>query len=841
MTKPGMVHLKMLCFTLMLIAETLFADAQKTLKGKITDVTTGEAIPYATVAIKGTSIGTHTDFDGLYTLELTRRADSLTISCIGYVQISVSIGKQAEQIINVALKPASNTLDEVKVTPKGYVNPAWEILRKVVLHKPENDPQQLSSYQYDSYSRIEFDASELSENILHKKGFKKVLSIADSLGISGVAHTPILPLFVSENVSEYYYRSNPSSKREDIKRTRANGVGFEDGLLIAQLTGSTFQQYNFYQNFISAAGKDFVSPITDSWKSWYDYELKNRNAVIDGIPCYQISFKPKREKDLAFTGTMWIAKDNYALYHINATIEPSANLNFIHSVAIQQQMDGAPGRAWLPAKSRILVEVSQVSANTSGLLAKSYVVHKNIKVNTTFPPDFFKESINIADDVRKKDDVFWDANRPDSLTDAEKSVSGLINHVKDLPAVKNYVTIAYLLLDGYYRAGKISFGPILQTYSLNNIEGNRFRLGFKTNTNFSLNWILGGYVAYGTTDRAFKAQGSVDYIISRKNWLETGVSYKHDLNQVALLSDNYLYQQNNLFGTFSGFGKISKRKVFFQDEFDIYIRRDLSKRVAEKVSYSNWTLNPLFPFFFKEPGGTLSTNLVVSEFQFETKWSPGRQPLVSESTNKQVIVKDNASDPVITFRYVLGIKNFLGGDNNFNKFSVNIAQTLKLGWLGRGNYSFLVGYIPSSVPYPLLENHLGNETVFYNPYAFNMMRFFEFASDKYASLSYTQHFEGLLFNSLPLIKNFNWRLLATANVLYGGISKANQDNISLYNRISLRSFGSTPYAEVGCGIENIFRFIRVDFIRRLTYLDNKNSFNEPPKKFGVKVSAQIRL
>ncbi len=830
------------CF-LLLLFETTVVSAQKVIiKGKVTDLNTGEAIPYATVAIKGTSIGTHTNFDGLYRLELNNNRDSVNISCIGYEQSSVLLSKEADQAINIKLKPSSNALEEVRITPKGYINPAWKILQEVVLHKTQNDPRQLDTYQFESYSRLEFDASDLSQNLLNKRGFNKLLFIADSLGLSDGTHTSVLPLFVSETVSDFYYRGNPLSKRENIKRTRTNGVGFEDGTLVAQLTGSTFQQYNFYKNFVSAAGKDFASPISDYWKTWYDYELENKNAEVDGKLCYQISFKPKRIKDLAFTGTIWIAKDNYALYQVKATIEPSANLNFIHRITVQQQMDGASGRAWLPAKNRILVEVDRLSKNTSGLLAKLYTVNKNITVNTTYPTDFFKESIIMADSVQKKDDQFWDTNRPDSITTAEKAVYGLIDEVNDLPAVKNYITIADLLINGYYRAGKISLGPFLQSYSYNNIEGNRFRIGFKTNTNFDKRWILGGYLAYGTKDNDLKYGANVDYIISRKNWTQAGISVMHDLNQVALLSDNYLYQRSNLFGAFTGFGRISRRKVFFENDLELYIRRDLFKGFTEKVNYANWSLNPLFAFSFREPRkGIISHELVVSEFSFESKWSPGVQALLSENTNRQVKLKSNVTDPVITFRYTLGLKSFLAGDNTYHKFSLNITQTLKTGRLGRGKYSFSAGYIPSSVPYPLLENHLGNQTFLYNPNSFNLMRFFEFASDKYVSLSYNQHFEGLLFNSLPLVKNFNWRLVGTANILYGGISRTNQENISSYNSIKLKSFGSIPYAEAGYGLENIFRFLRVDFIHRLTYLHNKDAFNVDPKKFGIKISAQIRL
>ncbi|GAC1304994.1 MAG: DUF5686 and carboxypeptidase-like regulatory domain-containing protein [Mucilaginibacter sp.] len=812
------------------------------IKGKVIDAVTEEPVFYATIAVKGTSIGTNSNFDGRFKLELTKRTDSITVSCIGYIRQSFHITRAAEQTLNIRLKPFSQQLREVRVTPKSYVNPAWEIMSEVIKHKPTNDYRALQSYQYESYSRIELDATNFSANLLRKRGFDKAISIADSLHITTVDRLPVLPLFVSETASEFYYRQNPDSKKEDIKRTKTNGVGFEDGTLLAQLTGSTFQQYNFYRNFVSAAGKDFISPIADGWKAWYNYELENRNVVIDGKLCYQISFRPKRSQDLAFTGTIWIAQENYALYQIKATIEPSANLNFIHRISIQQQMEGdGTERPWLPVKTRILVEVNQLTANTSGLLAKSYTAAKNIIVNKDYPAGFFNEGITMADDVLKRDEHFWDMNRPDSLTKAEKSVYSLIDTVKDIPAIRTYITVADLLINGSYRVGGVSFGPFLQTYSYNSVEGSRFRIGFKTNSDFNNKWILGSYIAVRTKNRDVKFGASVDYIFDRKNWTEAGIGFTHDINQVALLSDNYLYQRNNLFSAFTRFGRIDKRKVFDQNFFNAYIQRDIFKTFTEKISFANWSLNPQFLFNFNEPNGQGMGHLLhVSEIHFESKWSPGIQPLLSETFNRPVNLKTDVTQPVLTFRYTLGL-NLFGGDFTYHKFTFNITEILKMGVLGRGRYSLSAGYIPSSVPYPLLENHLGNEIAFYNPYAFNLMHFFEFASDKYASLNYTQHFEGLLLNSIPVIKKFKWRLVGTANILYGSISPTNQHNIYDLNSIPLRGLGSTPYAEAGYGIENIFQFIRVDFIHRLTYRNDPGVFSGNVRNFGVKISAQIRL
>ena len=40
------------------------------------------------------------------------------------------------------------------------------------------------------------------------------------------------------------------------------------------------------------------------------------------------------------------------------------------------------------------------------------------------------------------------------------------------------------------------------------------------------------------------------------------------------------------------------------------------------------------------------------------------------------------------------------------------------------------------------------------------------------SLWLDHHFEGLLLNAMPGVWALDWRLVATANVLYGGLSSA---------------------------------------------------------------------
>jgi hypothetical protein len=39
------------------------------------------------------------------------------------------------------------------------------------------------------------------------------------------------------------------------------------------MIGSSFQEYNFYQNWLNILSKEFVSPIADGWRIYYDYDL----------------------------------------------------------------------------------------------------------------------------------------------------------------------------------------------------------------------------------------------------------------------------------------------------------------------------------------------------------------------------------------------------------------------------------------------------------------------------------------------------------------------------------------------------------------------------------------
>jgi len=92
-----------------------FAQKQA-ITGLVTSAEDGTPLPFASVVIKGTTIGTSTDFDGKFSLEASGE-DVLVFSLIGFTSQEILVGDKTE--INVILDTETTGLDEVVVIGYG--------------------------------------------------------------------------------------------------------------------------------------------------------------------------------------------------------------------------------------------------------------------------------------------------------------------------------------------------------------------------------------------------------------------------------------------------------------------------------------------------------------------------------------------------------------------------------------------------------------------------------------------------------------------------------------------------------------------------------------------------
>lgn len=92
--------------------------ADQPIKGKITDEN-GQALPGVNVVIKGSSIGTSSNAEGIFELKSVSSGQILVFSFIGYVQQEIPVGTQ--EVINIKLLPTAEQLSEVVVVGYGTV------------------------------------------------------------------------------------------------------------------------------------------------------------------------------------------------------------------------------------------------------------------------------------------------------------------------------------------------------------------------------------------------------------------------------------------------------------------------------------------------------------------------------------------------------------------------------------------------------------------------------------------------------------------------------------------------------------------------------------------------
>ena len=130
---------------LLICLVTINSLAQETfisIKGKLLDSKSNQPIPYASVYIKGSSIGTTTNDDGVFLFHIpsTLQRDTLIISVIGYDHFKAVVGAIADKENIVRLRQSSTILREVVVKASKKELTGKDIVKKAIDNIPTNYP-----------------------------------------------------------------------------------------------------------------------------------------------------------------------------------------------------------------------------------------------------------------------------------------------------------------------------------------------------------------------------------------------------------------------------------------------------------------------------------------------------------------------------------------------------------------------------------------------------------------------------------------------------------------------------------------------------------------------------
>jgi hypothetical protein len=803
-----------------------FVYAQQTkIMGQVIDAQSNEPVPFANIIIKSTSQGTLTDFDGNYAIEINHALnDSIRASLLGYKQVVKAVAGGQFQTINFELELKDENLPEVVILYTG--NPADALMDSIIKYKKRNRFQSFKAFKYDSYTKIQLDANNVSERFLNRKlmePFNFMLDYVDTSTISGKSY---LPVMITETMSEVYERKSPASKKEIITASQISGL---DNANMAQFLGKMSQQVDIYENYTELFEKNFVSPIADFGRDYYKYYLID-SAFIGDKWCYHVMYKPKRKQELTYSGGLWVNDTSYAVVHISMRIADDANINFINDLGVEQEFLKVDESLWLKTKEKLFIDFNAIENTHRVIGAYGYKtnIYSNFDFNLPEENKIFRMPVDVKvlPNSTQKGDIFWDSVRPETLSKTESGIYKMIDSVKNVPLFKKYRDVSYALVTGYVPWGKFEIGPFFKLFSYNTLEGARFRLGGRTSTKFSKKLNLDAYVAYGTKDELFKYGAKIIYLPNKSPRRSLVVSYKYDLEQLGLSPT--ARATDNILSSFFSRGPIDK--LTYVREYKMAYEYEWFSGLINTISLNRRELFPLgddkFVIFPESRNDTVFENsITTNEIGFDTRIS-FKETYIDGKFNRAII---RSAYPIITIGYRYGIPLIKNKDYTYHKLNIEIEQWFNVSTIGWSRFIIDAGKIWGTLPYPLLKIHDGNETWLFDQGSSNMMDYYEFVSDQYINFFYTHHFDGFFFNKIPGIRKLKWREVVYFRGLYGTQSDKNL-SFSEYPG-NLRSLGKEPYMETGAGIENIFKVLRIYAIWRLTHLNDPG--NQDVAKFGI--------
>ena len=775
------------------------------------------------------------DFEGSFDKILSESTKILVINFSEYKAVYIPRDSLRGQELSIELVRAPVQMKGVQINLK--FNPALRLIELAQKNKDELSPDNLDKYSCESYTKNIISVNNISERIRKTKFGKELGPLFDTISyISGDGKKSILPVFVSEVLSEFHYNKSPKLTKEIIKGSRVKGVGVDDGSFISQVLGSTFVNYNFYSNSLAVVDKGVPSPIGDIAMSIYNYKLVHvdRSGPIN---VFQIKCSPKQPTDLAFSGYLWIEDTTGALIRLSLEICKGANLNFIEKLRITQEYQKT-SKGYFYSKSRVVVDAQETSTNAMGIVASSSISFKNVNVNPVHGPKFFAQRVVMEDGAYAKDDAFWEEKRHVKPNEAELRIENSIDTLTSLPSIKTYVDLANFLVDGYVSLGKIGIGPYYNVLSYNQLEGVRFRLGFRTNVSFSRNWNINRMVAYGLKDQEWKYKALVERIVNRKRWTKIGILYKKDVEQIGITDNDDLSSSS---GLFTAFNLLGSNQLNINRDMQFRFGTDL--RTGLRLNFSAG--NRLYKFkqignynfvWYPDVNDTtvVSPSFINTYVNLGFNYAPRNYYIQNE--NRRVTFVN--AGPEYYGNIQIGIPNVFQSYFEYSQVKLGLTVRKLWGAIGRTRINGEVNALFGVVPYPLQTVYVGNQSFIYNTQAYNQMRIFEFVSDRSISGTFEHHFNGFLLNRVPLIKKLKWRSIVGAKVIFGSLDSANYKLIPKeYNGVQISTFKALdngPYMEASVGLENIFKIIRLDAVWRLTYREPNS-----PRNFGVKASIAI--
>ena len=795
-----------------------------------------EPVSFANIIFKGSTEGTITNENGKFYLESDKTWNALTVSFIGYETLLVSLGKKVNYDLKFILKEQTAELSAVVIVSGKQSkknNPAIELLRKIWNNKRSNGLKQFKQYEYDKYEKVEFDLNTIDSSLIRSRLFKGMEFVFDEVDTSKITGKTYLPIFINEAVSKVYGDNKINKTKVDLLGNKNSG--FSDNQVIIDFIDDLYSDFDVYDNYLKFFDKSFVSPLSKTGVSTYNYALVD-SSYIDNKWCYNIVYYPRRKNELTFKGDFWVADSTYAIKEINLQASKSANINWIKEIYIEQEFEVLNDSLFLVTRDYMLSDFAfNKKEKSRGVYGKRTTFYNNYKFDIKRDKKFYDEEVyNYDKDIYNRDDAFWGENRLEVLSKDEQGVYKMLDTLKTVKKFNRLYNLGSILASGYieFNSLPLDYGPVFSTFGFNEVEGLRLRTGGRTYFGPNDLWRLEGFLAYGFKDDKFKYGISGKWLVDKKSRFIISGGNRRDVEQTGASLTSSADVLGRSLASSSVVGTSTNDKLTNINLTSLTLEIEPFRNIIFRLGGSYRTLESASSTFSLDYN--TSTGVASKLEQFESNLSmsyfPGRK-MTGFGVERRIANDDFAT---LFIQVTRGDRNMFNSDFDYTKLQFSYIQPWQIGAFGKLRTTIEAGKTFGEVPLSLLSIIPGNQTYFSIYNTFSQLDFYEFVSDTYASFHFEHNFNGRLFSRIPFLRKLNLREIVSVRGVVGDLSN---ENISLNNvpsnanNLELVAPSNEPYYEYSIGVGNIFKVFRIDFNFRGNY--KNDVLYSDARKFGV--------
>lgn len=806
------------------------------LKGVVVDAETGDSIQLASMLYAKRNEAFTTNYSGTFNIP-RREKQYLTISAVGYKSQKIMVDDRLTEHIRIELKPDSRRLSQVEVKGKKRKysrkeNPAVELMRRVIAaNKANNLKKTHDFFRYTNYQKVTLAINDVNpEELTRENNKKKRQWYLDQLTICPENNKLILPINMTETISEMFYRRETDTERSVVIGEKNEGINklIETGQVINKVSNDVFTEIDLYQNNVRILQHTFTSPIGSSAISFYRFYLVD-TLMVGSDRCIHLEFLPNNMQDFGFRGNLYVLDDS--TLHVrkcDLTIPKKSDVNWIDNIHINLEYEKLNTGEWVLTRDDLFCELSVVD-----FITKVAVFRTTRRTNYTFDElsddvfsGFGKERIHPESKLR--DDSFWTNYRTATLTDSEKNLGNFLNGMKKTHGFGFLLTAFKVATENFIELGnekhpsKVDIGPINTVTTYNFVDGLRTRFSLMTTAHLSKHFFAKGYVARGWK--------------SHNNYYDAELTYS--LNAKELTADEYPKRKITLSSAYDNmkpsdrFGTHDKDNMFSmlrwsKDDSRIFYKNH--KIAFDFEQYGG--MEYLFHYKWEKQNGVgviEYPHMTLSEIMAGIRYAPGENSV----NTKRHRLKVNRDNPIYELSHTIGLNGFLGGDQRYNLTEASAYYRLWLNSWGKLSIFMKGGIQWNQVPFMLLQQPPVNTSYFAQRNTFNLMNEMEFLTDRYAMLDAGWDLNGKILNRIPLIKKLKWREFIGFKSYWGTLTQKNRQGM-LPEGVGFLD-ARKPYMEISAGFHNVLKFFDIQYVRRLNYTHKENI-----KTDGIRVKFEM--